>query len=185
MNDFYRLVDDEDKPTLALGHPIGEEGTVHAENFVVGKSYRGGRALSIECLAPGPIMDLSFAVYYMLVVRKAVGDAIFSVARNRFERIGVLPAGHSEELEILNILDRVDCIDLQQSVFEHTLSTVRDEEPLLHFKAFYKLRIDASRASGNDIFRPSGWPWAVIVSERIKNLITDAGFQGVCFEKVS
>jgi len=87
---------------------------------------------------------------------------------------------------ILNSLRVVRCID-DAACEEVKYWSPEDGQPELvgEYRVVSGMRIAPSRVGGAHIFRPWGWPVALVVSEEIKSALERAGASGTKFEEVS
>ena len=60
----------------------------------------------------------------------------------------------------------------------------RQPEKVGQYRIVYGLRIDASQPGDAHIFRPWGWPVALLVSERLKQALEAEGVTGTRFPPV-
>ncbi|PTL76078.1 hypothetical protein DAT35_51965 [Vitiosangium sp. GDMCC 1.1324] len=124
--------------------------------------------------------------------------AAASVVSHRFvsmcERLGIqdevqfIPAragGYSEPFFVLNALRIIRCID-EDRCKEVAFWEPRHGEPELvgAYRDVRGLRIDPTKVGDANIFRPWGWPVALIVSERVKVAIEGEGITGTTFIEV-
>jgi hypothetical protein len=57
-------------------------------------------------------------------------------------------------------------------------------EKVGQYIAVDRLRIDKTKVGNAKVFRPEGWEVVLIVSEKLKNALEDAGATGTRFEEV-
>ena len=130
----------------------------------------------------GPAVDFNLATDRAIVVSKPCADVLRSLLSEEVaEFISADVEGTKEEWEVINILDRVDCLDRQQSAIKYFPEDY--SQPLKRGKpnSVERLIIDPTRAEGHDLFRLADWEVAVIASERIKQAMEDANITGVEF----
>ncbi len=97
--------------------------------------------------------------------------------------IPVSVEGNSEQYEVLNALDIVDCVDEEHSYFSRWTAEDGRPDRIGDYK-MTTLRIDPERAKGRDLFRVKGWAIALICSEKVKQCLEDAGVTGIRFTPV-
>ncbi|QRO02755.1 hypothetical protein JRI60_31910 [Archangium violaceum] len=92
--------------------------------------------------------------------------------------------GRSEPYFILNVLQVIRCID-DARCEEVAYWTPEDGEPELvgKYQKVYGLKVDPARLGDANICRPWGWTGAIIVTERIKLAMDDAGITGTRFRE--
>ena len=171
--DRWELDDPLDKEGQEIWHGQFSQGTLLEIRTPARLSlYRPGRALDYTTTALG-----------IPVVHVKVKEA--------FERLQIqdqvqfLPAtieGQPDSYFLVNVLRVIRCIDDArcEAVFYYT---EEDEEPerVGEYRNVRGLRIDPSRVGDCHIFRPWGWQLAIIVSERVKEVLAEAGITGARF----
>jgi hypothetical protein len=133
----------------------------------------------------GKPLDFTFAGDEMPVVTTKVADLIAKFASSDIQRIPVQVASREEHYEIINVVSRIDCIDVKRSEIDEWW-TEEDDRPdkIGKPRMIYKLVIDPGRVGNSNIFRPEGWEVATIVSEVIKDAFERAEVTGVRFSAV-
>lgn len=124
-------------------------------------------------LTPIPVMSLRL---YNIIASEGVQKIEIFPVEVREKHTGQLV---TTSYVAFNLLDIVSALDLRRS-------TVISRENLSKIKGdidINKMVIDSERAKGFDLFRLEEMPTAIIVSERIKNKIEQAGIQTLTFSK--
>ncbi|MCY1015503.1 hypothetical protein OV427_06830 [Pyxidicoccus sp. MSG2] len=108
------------------------------------------------------------------------------LAPGQVQLIPVDVESRSQKYFILNVLRVVKCIDEKAST-EVQHWTPEDDEPeqVGEYSAVHGMRIDPAQVGDAKVFRPWGWPAALIVSEDIKDALERAGVTGLKFEDVT
>ena len=134
----------------------------------------------------GTPLDFTFAAFDILIVNSRVANLLRELAPGDLQLIPVSIDAQTEPYFILNSTRVVKCIDEQASA-EVRLWTLEDEQPdrVGEYSAVHGMRIDPSKVGDAKVFRPWGWPVALLVSEDIKNALERAGITGVTFEDVT
>lgn len=108
------------------------------------------------------------------VVSQKMGDILLSIVPDSVELIPLViddePIG---EWFILNILDRVNCIDL-----EHSKVVFKREDGEQKIRSITYLEILEEKAAGHDIFRLGEFSVQVLVSERVAKGMQASGLDG-------
>ncbi|WNG22438.1 hypothetical protein F0U63_40945 [Cystobacter fuscus] len=110
------------------------------------------------------------------------------------ERLGIqhqiqlIPARveeHPEPYFVLNTLRLIRCVD-EARCGELSFWEPRHGEPerVGHYRNVVGLKVDPEKVGDAHIFRPWGWPVALIVSERVKRALEDEGLSGPRFIEV-
>jgi hypothetical protein len=134
----------------------------------------------------GKPLDFTFAAFDIPIVNLRVATLLEELAPGDLQLIPVAVDASSEPHFILNPTRVVKCIDEQASA-EVQFWTPEDEQPerVGEYSAVHGLRIDATKVGDAKVFRPWGWPVALIVSEDIKDALERAGVTGLKFEEVT
>ena len=111
--------------------------------------------------------------------------ALLRHAEKQIQLIPVQVENFDEEIFIVNVLSEIKCVDEARSTFQKYLpGNISRPDKVGGYEIVAELFIDPESAVGFEIFRPWGWKVAVIVSERIKEVITQVGAQGTKFQEV-
>jgi len=79
-----------------------------------------------------------------------------------------------EEIQyyIMVVVSLIDCVNESESEFDlYTKDDLVRPDKAGEYKSFYKIKIDEKKTNGKDIFRLKGYDIAIIISEKIKNII--------------
>jgi hypothetical protein len=130
-------------------------------------------------------MDFNFADFDLPVVRKEICNHVAAEARTAVQLIPVTVAGASQDFEILNVIDVVECIDEKRSRFSKWTPADGRPEKTGQYRMFATIALDPGKADGHEIFRPKGWEVALVVEERIKKLLQLQKATGIVFQAIS
>jgi hypothetical protein len=170
-----------------LGDPLDERGQeIDPWQFGEGLLLPPSGSLRLLQAHPGRALDFSLTTLAIPVVHERV--------MSLFERLGLqqqvqfLPAqveGQSEPYFILNALRVIRCID-DARCEEVQYYTPEDGQPdkVGEYRVVAGLRIDASRVGDAHVFRPWGWPVALLISEHLKQAMEREGITGTRFTEV-
>ncbi|MFE8597625.1 imm11 family protein [Archangium violaceum] len=154
--------------------------------FKAGDVVKLESAPLLRMVRPGSALDFSLTGLTVPLVN----DRVVSL----FGRLGLeqevqfIPTrveGFSEPYFLLNALRVIRCIDddrCEEVLYWHPEDNRPDK--LGQYRDISNLRVDPAKIGDSNIFRPWGWTVALIVSERIKLAMEDAGITGTEFTEV-
>lgn len=148
---------------MSLGQRWNPEDKLYSSIYSSGRQVNFYRGTSVFFLS----------ARIMNVLRLAVGEVCV-------QGVPVEIEGVNEPFEILNVLDIVDCLDEGLS----GLSWRLDSDGRRHY-VVNRLKVDAAKAAGHDLFRVETWPVALVCSKRIRDLLLAGGVTGVTFTPVT
>lgn len=131
----------------------------------------------IARLNEGPV-DFNEAVHGEIIVSGRCADVIRDTLDERtYQFVPARIEESSDRWEVLNILDRVDCLDHRQSKIRYN----DDDHPDKPGKprSVERMILDPQRAEGHDLFRLQDWEVAVVASDRLKSIFERAGINGI------
>ncbi len=179
-------IDPNDKDTTRwyLGQPATPDGKALPGAFRKGRSWPDSCPLTVEIRqagVPASFNHSGFAEYIVMIdlmnrLRGILNPGVI-------QGIPVSVEGNSEQYEVLNALDIVDCVDEEHSYFSRWTAEDGRPDRIGDYK-MTTLRIDPERAKGRDLFRVKGWAIALICSEKVKQCLEDAGVTGIRFTPV-
>ena len=183
--DFFQIGFDYCDPTRwYLGQPMTSAGETLPGTFRNCLPWTGEYPLNVEIKKhgiPATFSHSGFAIY--IVEAKALTLLQKITDPKILQRIPVSIIGSLENYEILNVLNKIDCLDEQHSEFRRWTADNGPPERIGDYKVSL-LRIDPDRASGHDLFRVKGWDIALICSGKIKRHLEEAGVTGIRFKPV-
>lgn len=184
---YYELMaDPEEKSRWYLKSPLDPNGNeVDPRIFTQGTEVARQPELRLPIRRPGREVDLNLCDFDMVVTPRSLNEELEKIVGNSIQRIAIKVDGHGDEYEILNVCRLVSCVDESKSLL--TKWAVDDGRPdkVGQYRMIVDLFIDTTAVEGNHIFRVSGWPIAVIVSEEVKRFLERRGTTGLKFRKVS
>lgn len=142
--------------------------------------------LRVPLYGPGEPLDFSLAGAAVPIVHAKVASTLTKLAPADVQLIPVKVDSQTESYFILNILRVVKCIH-DAACEEVKYWRPEDGQPELvgEYRVVSGMRIAPSLVEGAHLFRPWGWPVALVVSEDVKNALERAGTKGTRFEDVT
>ncbi|MCY1075653.1 imm11 family protein [Archangium lansingense] len=185
---YFELFDDLHIPgRWELGVPVDEhEARVWTWLFRRGEPVDIKGQLRVPLYGPGRPLDFSLAGAAVPVVHAKVASILATLAPADVQLIPVQVESQTGSYFILNILRVVKCID-DAACEEVKYWRSEDGQPELvgEYRVVSGMRIAPSRVGGAHLFRPWGWPVALVVSEEIRNALERVGATGTKFEDVT
>ena len=191
MKLYDMVADPEAYPRWYLSKPIAE-GDVHlvkldAREFTSGVPYTGRPPIVIPLSVRGPHFDFNFAAFDMIVTPARFNKKLLElVGPETIELWPVKVEDQIEPMEILNIINVVDCLDYERS--DCDIWTENDHRSDLAGKARGfgpgGMVLDVERARGEKLFRLKDWLIAPIANDEVKSLMEQEGITGVAFNLV-
>lgn len=179
---------DEIKNAWELGEVIDQEGNeILSSNFTTGQIFPVDAAKKLSVVHKRCELPVDFQMTFLGVpiVSKALGTTIANLDGQNIQRIPVTVAPSHEGYEILNIINKLDCLDYEHTqVDRYTESWVRPDKRG-KTRSLSNITIKASLAEKHHIFRLAAWHVIVIVSNELKTVIDDKGFTGLSFSPVN
>jgi len=187
---YYEL--DDDKYIQGRWHlrfPLADE-SGRAELFDIWR-FNEGRHLRIEHPIRMSVKPMGLALEYSHAMGvPVVHPRVVSLfSRLHLEKevqfIPVEVEGQVEPYFILNALQIIRCIDeaRTEQVF-HWRPEDGEPDRVGQYKNVRGLKVDPARVGKAHIFRPWGWDGVLIVSERVKSAMREAGITGPEFVEV-
>lgn len=187
MARYFELMDDRrSEARWHLGSPVDEQGQeIDPWQFKEGKTLEPGCVPRFPLDVPGRPLDYCWAAFSIPVVH---GRVVQLFERLDVQDVQFLPArveGHDAPYFILNALRLIRCID-DARCRRVAYWTPEDEQPekVGEYRIVSGLRIDPGKVGGAHIFRPWGWPVALIVSEGLKQAMEAEDITGTRFVEV-
>lgn len=181
---FFRLRDDKAIPKRwHLGFITCADGT--EPQLLDGVVIDSCHKLVAPITHPGRALDFSLTSFAVPVATLSLSSAIKDAAGCDLQ---VIPLGLpvTEDMAILNVLRTIACVDESRSEFIKW--TLQDHRADLagQYRQVTKLAInkDVIPLDAN-IFRISGWPVALVVSEKMRSVMIHAGCEGAKFEELT
>ncbi|MCY1073506.1 imm11 family protein [Archangium lansingense] len=169
-----------------LRHPVDEHGEkINPWQFTKGQWLEPQGTIRFPVKPDGVALDFTLDAFLTPVVHGRVVQL--------FERLGIqdvqfLPSqieGHSGPYFILNTLRVIRCIDdTRCEEVQYWKPEDGEPEKVGEYRFVAGLRIDPTKAEGARIFRPWGWPLALIISEGLKQALEAEHITGTRFVEV-
>lgn len=135
----------------------------------------------------GSALDFSFTTLTIPVVHGRVMSICERLGlQQQVQFLPIQVEGQSEPYFILNALRILRCIDdARCEEVRYWRPEDGDPDKVGQYRVVAGMRIDPSKVGDSHIFRPWGWSVALIVSERLKQAMEEAGITGTKFVEVS
>jgi hypothetical protein len=202
-NAFFEVIDDLDSglqsrrvkshsnPTRELRLPkrwfldrITADGVrVYPKNFATGQRSKA-RNVKIRVQYEGHPLDITLIGMTLPVVSARAKSVIDSVSSSEMEFIPASISGHSADYYVINTLITRDCLDTKKSIFDRWTQDGPRPDLAGEIECVYRLVVDPKCVKDSMIFRITQWMMPIIVSERLKNAIEQAGLSGIKFRSV-
>lgn len=179
---FYELSSDVQIPgRWYLGDPLEED----PWQFTEGHSVRVASPLTVPIYQPGRPLEFSLSGTGIPIVHARAASVFAELAPGDVQLLPVDVTGEPGPFGILVATHLIRCIDDQRST-EVLFWTPEDGQPdkVGEYRSVYGLRIDPTPVGTAQVFRPWGWPVALIVSEALKEALERARVTGVHFTEV-
>ncbi|WP_369945125.1 imm11 family protein [Vitiosangium sp. GDMCC 1.1324] len=134
---------------------------------------------------PGLSLDFCWAAFSILVVNERFIQLFERLGVREVQFIPTRVEAHPEPYFILNPLRIIRCID-DARCEEVRYWKPEDGQPekVGEYRVVAGMRIDPTKVGDARIFRPWGWPVALIVSEDLKQAMEQEGITGTRFIEV-
>lgn len=187
MRFFDVLADDKQfSERWFLGEPQSESGqSIDARLFRYGKVYTGPSPSSVPVQQNGKQIAFNLAAFDMPVVSDEVSAVIKTIVGSECEFFPVRVGATNEEMSILNVIRRIECVDEGRCEVMKWLTSDNRPDRLGCYRSIRGLRIDPARTEGCHVFRIFGWEVSLIVSELIRERLEAIEDLGVVFEPVT
>ena len=142
-------------------------------------------SLEISLRSKGIPTNFSMADFELFIVDEKIKQIIDS-KDGQFVEIKIKSIQTSFNYFILVIKNEIDCVNEDESIFDKW----EENDPIRpdkagQYKTFYKLKIDENKIQDCDIFRLKRYNSITIVSEKLKEKLTENNVSGLKFELVS
>ncbi|XXF81710.1 hypothetical protein P2318_01040 [Myxococcaceae bacterium GXIMD 01537] len=171
-----------------LDTPIDSQGQeLGTRLFMRGEPAQEQGRIRVPLYQSGKPLDFSLAdVGSIPLVSEKAASLLAKMAPNDIQLLPVEVDSRPEPYFLVNVIRIVKCID------DETSEEVRYWKPedgrpekVGKYRAVYGMRIDPTKVEDAKVFRPWGWPVALIVSEDIKEALERAGVTGLSFTEVT
>ncbi|KFA90810.1 imm11 family protein [Archangium violaceum] len=188
MPSYYELRDDLYHPgRWHLRSPVDEHGQkVNPWQFDEGRRLEPMGNILFGVRPDGVELDFSWAAPAIPVVSNRVIQLLERMdLQHEVQFIPVQVENHAGPWFILNALRILRCIDDARCA-EVRYFKPEDGQPekVGEYKSVRGMRIDPAKTEGARVFRPWGWPEALLVSEDLKQALEREGVTGTRFTQV-
>lgn len=170
-----------------LGDPIDGSGQeIWNGHFSRGLPLSIQLPVRIGMYARGRDLDFSTTALGVTVIHDKVKTLFEQLGlQDQMQLIPITVDEHPDRYYLLNLLRTIRCID-DERCEEVGYRTVEDgyEDGIGEYYKVVGLRIDPSKVGNAELFRPWGWPVSIIISERVKKAMEEAGVTGTRFTEV-
>jgi hypothetical protein len=186
---YFSLTESSSFRREVLGDVLEVEGrrTEDTGPFREGKrlSVQGG--VNVPVKTPGESRDYALMDLTIPVVSAQVAEVFRTLAPEETELIPATLGERPESAFLLNVTRTVRCID--DEFCNEALRWTEEEggppEGWGAYSAIFGMRIRVRPAGTAKVFRPWGWPFALIVTEEIKDALEKVGATGMRFMEVA
>ncbi|PTL77163.1 hypothetical protein DAT35_46480 [Vitiosangium sp. GDMCC 1.1324] len=162
----------------------GEE--IFPYQFLQGKILRWEKPLFLPMYRRGRALDFSWTgLGFVVVSGRFVSVCERLGLQNEVQFVPARVEEHPESYFVLNTLRTIRCVD-EARCDEVSFYEPGYEDPGLvgQYRHISGLKVDPEKIGDASIFRPWGWPVALIVSERVKRAMEEEGLSGPAFIEV-
>jgi hypothetical protein len=183
---LFDVIQDEEANAWFLRTPRYENGEeILGAEFRRGKRWNFERALHTNVYAQGNQVTWSFGGRNTSCVASHVMTTLrSSLPADCLEGVPIQIAGCSDQYEILNVLDIVDCVDEDQSEFGRWTQADGRPDMVGRYRGIPRMVLDSKRALGHDLFLVKNWEVVMVCSSRIRDLLIDQGVTGIKFAPI-
>lgn len=156
-----------------IDEPHLQDGTVvDAWNFKSCNRLEFKSSLCANVIQSGRRAVVEFGAFGLPYLEERLASAIAERFPNQVQLLPVKIGEHGEIKFLLNALRSVACIDERRSVFtKWEVGNPERPDKAGQYRSVSDLHIDPSLTRDLDILRPWGWHVAIIVSERVVELV--------------
>ncbi|MBO0830737.1 MAG: hypothetical protein J2P28_00095 [Actinobacteria bacterium] len=179
MTTYYRVVTDPLVAGLCLfGEPHDASGQLDARRFTHCEKF--GQPLTplrIPITVDGVQPEFGLGAFELPVVSPQLGKVLLAVAPGDVE---LIPAAAGQDpRSILNVLSCVDCIDEDRTVGDKWPADSPRAGRIGTYRTIVDLFLDASRITGQSVFRVRGWEVALVISEQVAQHLSEPQLRGI------
>jgi hypothetical protein len=142
--------------------------------FVTCRPFELGEKLMAEIGVDGKRTKVVFSTFGIVYVEQRIGRQIHRLAGKSVQLLPIEIQSVPEPFLVMNVLDEVACLDESRSKFaKWEPGNAERPDKAGEYRSVYELFVDPRLAAGHDVFRIKGWRVALIVSEKIKDIIEE------------
>ena len=184
---YFELWDDMKIPgRWMLRGPVDAHGQeVDPWQFSEGRALDLPIRLRLLVSHAGRGLDFSLTGLGLAVVHGRVVSLFERMGIQEVQFISVEVEGHAGSYFILNTLSVVRCIDdARCEEVQYWRPEDGQPEKVGEYRVVAGMRVDPTEIGASRIFRPWGWPVALVVSEDLKQALEEEGVTGTKFIEV-
>ncbi|KFA91203.1 imm11 family protein [Archangium violaceum] len=184
---YYLLKDDiRTVGRWHLSHPVDEHGEkVNPWQFTRSQWFESQETIHFPVKPDGLALEFTLDAFLTPVVHGRVVHLFERMGIQEVQFISIQVEGHSESYFILNTLRVIRCIDdARCEEVQYWKPEDGEPEKVGEYRLVAGLRIDPAMVEGARIFRPWGWPLALLLSEELKQALEAEHITGTRFVEV-
>jgi|SRR5215217_225648 len=185
---YFELTDDMSiRGRWVLGTPADLQGREVEDPWIFkkGKPIPDPGRLQLPVDVPGKPLDFCLAGFATPIVHVRVASLFVKMAPADVQILPVNIQGQADQFCILVATRLIQCIDDAASEeVEYWKPEDGRPEKVGQYRKVSGMRIDPSRVGDAQVFRTWGWSVVLVVSERLKDALEQAGATGTLFEAV-
>lgn len=158
---------------------------IDAREFTEGRPYTGPVPSVVPIRKEGPPVAFHLGAFDMPVVTREVADILQQIAPDDIQRFPVIVGDGVAGYEIMNAVHQRDCVDEARSGVRKWKPEDGRPDKLGQYREIGHLVIDPSRTHGSHVFRIWGSLIELIVSQRVKDALSNIADLGIVFQPVS
>jgi len=158
-----------------------------SSNFTTGSIFDLSRNPNLTVISTDPNgrpVDFRMTFLGVPVVSNTFGDVISKFDARSIQRIPVTVTPQYSGYEILNIVEKRECLDYEKTSIDRYTHSFYPPEQIGKIKALYNIAILPELVKGHHIFRLAEWDVIIIVSSALKDALESEGFVGMNFTAV-
>jgi hypothetical protein len=169
-----------------LRHPLDEHGEkINPWQFTKGQRLEPLRTIHFPVKPDGVALEFTLDAFLTPVVHGRVVQLFERLGIQEVQFLPVQVEGHAVPYFILNTLRTLRCIDdARCEEVQYWKPEDGEPEKVGEYRFVAGLRIDPTKAEGARIFRPWGWPLALLISEDLKQALEAERITGTRFVEV-
>lgn len=187
MTDFYRLLMavEETENAWYLGNIVDtndQEVTQVIDGQRIDLNQTGN--LRVELLEPigGPV-DFRLTYRGIPIISTELGDVVDEFDKTAIQRVPLTIGTYTEGFEMLKVLKRVNCLDFEKSEYSFDPNPSSDGKTQ-KIRAVPVIKIQPEKVYKHSIFLLGEWPFAIIVSSKLKEALEIRKLTGFKFVPV-
>ncbi|MFE8604779.1 imm11 family protein [Archangium violaceum] len=169
-----------------LRHPVDEHGgKINPWQFTKSQRLEPQGVIHFPVKPDGLALEFTQDAFVTPVVHGRVVQLFERLGIQEVQFIPIQVDGHAEPYFVLNTLRAIRCIDdARCEEVQYWKPEDGEPEKVGEYRLVAGLRIDPAMVEGAHIFRPWGWPLALIVSEDLKQALEVEHITGTRFVEV-